>query len=146
MTEPFPHRYATDLAWEFDRRGWISAPPRKGILGGPPPQFSCSRGSDDTWSPEHLLVASANLCLMLTFLFIAEERRLAVASYRSRAEGVLDRAPDGVRFVSISIQVDLKVSEADRAKAETLLQRAKRRCLVANSLKAPIGLTVVGKN
>ena len=138
MPEPLPHRYQSDLSWEIDRRGWLSAPPRKGLLGGPPPQFG---GTDDTWSPEHLLVASANLCLMLTFLSIAENSHLAVTGYRSCAEGALDKAPDGIRFVSISVQVDLKVAEADREKAEAMLQKAEKHCLISNSLKAPVHVT-----
>ena len=138
MPEPLPHHYPSDLSWEIDRRGWLSAPPRQGLLGGPPPQFG---GMDDAWSPEHLLVAAANLCLMLTFLSMAEKSGLALAGYRSSAEGVLDKAADGVRFVSVSIRVDLKVAEADQEKAEALLQKAEKHCLISNSLKAPVHVT-----
>ncbi len=132
---PLPHRYPSDLRWEIDHRGWLSAPPRQGLLGGAPPQFG---GSEDSWSPEHLLVASANLCLMLTFMAFAGGSHLKVAGYQSHAEGVLDKAPDGPRFVSISIQVELSVSAEDREKAEAILQKAEKRCLIANSLKAPV--------
>ena len=133
--DALPHHYRSDLTWEIERRGWLSAPPRMGLLGGPPPQFG---GTEDAWSPEHLLVAAANLCLMLTFLSVAEKSRLPVAQYRSRAEGILDKVDGVTRFVSIKIQVELKVELADREKAESVLGKAEKHCLIANSLKCPV--------
>src|ERR1700694_1850801 len=52
-----------------------------------PPEF---RGQPGTWTPEDLFVASIEVCLMLTFVGIAEKRGLRVASYESTAEGLLE--------------------------------------------------------
>ena len=138
--DPLPHRYRSDLTWEIDHRGWLSSPPRPGILGGPPPQFG---GTAEDWSPEHLLVAAANLCLMLTFLSIAEKSRLPVAQYRSQAEGVLDKVDGVTRFASIGIRVELGVDAEERERAEALLRKAEKHCLVANSLKCPVHVEAV---
>ena len=139
LMDALPHHYHSDLTWEIDRRGWLSAPPRKGLLGGLPPQFG---GTEDAWSPEHLLVASANLCLMLTFLSLAEKSRLEVRGYRSQAEGILDRTGEGLQFDAIEIRVELAVPPEKREQAESMLRKAEKHCLIANSLRCPVRVIV----
>jgi organic hydroperoxide reductase OsmC/OhrA len=56
---------------------------------------------------------------------------------------VLDKTPAGLAFTSIAITVELRVEEADRTRAEQLLQSAKRHCIVANSLKTAVELHMV---
>ena len=137
MTEPFPHRYETSLKLESDHHGIISAAGLPSLVGGPPSQFG---GREGWWSPEHLLLSSANLCLMTTFLAVAEKSRLSVDGYESRAEGILDKTPDGIVFTRITLRVSVKVAAAEKEKAERLLQTAKKYCIVSNSLKNPIVL------
>ncbi len=135
----FPHRYEVRLRWTgHGACGALSAPPRPEIIGGPPPQFE---GLEEFWSPEHLLVGAAELCLMSTFLALARRARLAVASYESRAEGVLDRVGPEVLFTGIAIEAAVQTAPGDAARAESLLQTAKKHCIVANSLKVPVTLT-----
>lgn len=137
MTESFPHRYETSLKLESDRHGIISAAGLPSLVGGPPTQFG---GKEGWWSPEHLLLSSANLCLMTTFLAIAEKSHLSVGGYESRAEGILDKTPEGIVFTRITLRVSVKVGDPDKEKAERLLQTAKKYCIVSNSLKNPITL------
>lgn len=138
MPAPFPHHYEVDLSWEAERRGTLAAPPRPALSGGPPPEFDGEAGS---WSPEHLLLASVNLCQMTTFFAVAERARLRVVGYRSRAEGTLDRGEAGIAFTRITLHIELKVAE-DAARGEQLLHTAHRHCIVANSLKTPVALSV----
>lgn len=137
MAIAYPHRYHTELSWKDGRRGLISAPPRPDVEGGAPPEFG---GTDEVWSPEHLLLSSASLCLMLTFMALAERAKLAVESYRSSTEGVLDRTAAGLAFTRVAVRVELRSPEQERA--EALLLTAKKHCIVSNSLKAPIEVEV----
>ena len=137
MTATFPHRYHVQV--EGGAGGAVmSAPPRPEFRGGPPVEFG---GRDDWWSPEHLLLSAAGLCLKTTFEVFASRARLMVLAYSSRVEGTLDKTPQGLSFTSIAIAVELVVAEEDAARAGDLLRTAKDHCIVANALKTPVRLT-----
>jgi len=139
MASPFPHHY--DVQVSSGSAGAILAGGRRPeIVGGPPPEFD---GRPEWWSPEHLLLSAAGLCLMTTFQAFAARAGLRLEGYESRVDGVLDKTAAGLAFTSIAITVDLRVAEADRTRAEPLLQSAKRHCIVANSLKTPVALHIV---
>jgi organic hydroperoxide reductase OsmC/OhrA len=138
MKATFPHRYHVRV--EGGSGGAVmSAPPRPEFRGGPPVEFG---GRDDWWSPEHLLLSAAGLCLKTTFEAFAARARLTVLAYSSRVEGTLDKTPQGLTFTTIAIAVELAVAEADAARAGELLRTAKEHCIVANALKTPVRLTV----
>ena len=137
MTTTFPHHYHVRV--EGGSGGAVmSAPPRPEFRGGPPVEFG---GRDDWWSPEHLLLSAAGLCLKTTFEVFASRARLPVLAYSSRVEGTLDKTPQGLAFTSIAIAVELVVAEADAVRAGVLLRTAKDHCIVANALKTPVRLT-----
>jgi hypothetical protein len=50
---------------------------------GNPPAF---KGTSDVWCPEDLLIGAVNACLMLTFLYQMQLRKLAVIDYESSAK------------------------------------------------------------
>ncbi|MBI5245673.1 MAG: OsmC family protein [Elusimicrobia bacterium] len=133
MGAPFPHRYEVTLSSAGGSQGTLSAGPRPALAGGPPPEFD---GDERRWSPEHLLLASAGLCFMTTFAAIAAKSKLDYSGYESRAEGVLDKTPEGLRFTRITLRVT--VSGADPDKAARLFELAKKHCIVSNSLRVPV--------
>jgi organic hydroperoxide reductase OsmC/OhrA len=135
---PFPHYYELSVTTQ-DGLCRLQAPPRAEILGGAPVQFG---GRDDCWSPEHLLLGAASVCLEVTFRAFAEKRGMAVNGYTSHIKGVLDRTFEGPAFTSIVLEVSLVVPEADRARAVELLESAKRHCIVSHALKPPVDLRV----
>ena len=135
MTAPFPHRYVVTLTGSGGSSGTLTAGPRPALAGGVPPEFG---GGDQEWSPEHLLLASTNLCLMTTFAAIAAKSKLEYSGYESRAEGTLDKTPEGLRFTRIALKVVIRCADAD--KASRLLDMAKKHCIVSNSLSQPIEL------
>lgn len=137
MTAPFPHHYDVGLRWNGARQGTLSAPPRPGLVAGPPPQFD---GQEDWWSPEHLLLASVNLCLMTTFLALADRAKVRILAYDCRASGTLDKMPQGLVFTEITLKPVLRAGPGDQERAEALLQTAKKYCIVSNSLKTPVSL------
>ena len=57
------HYYNVNLAWTADRKGEISSPElNDNVEVATPPQFN--KGMEGIWSPEHLLTAAVNSCLM----------------------------------------------------------------------------------
>jgi organic hydroperoxide reductase OsmC/OhrA len=133
---PFPHHYEVRLEGRASGNALIASP-RPLIIGGAPSEFG---GSDSWWSPEHLLLASASLCLRATFEALARLKHLEVESYQSDARALLDRTASGPAFTWIRIAVELTVAAADVERARTLLEKAKEHCIVSRSLKVEVQL------
>jgi organic hydroperoxide reductase OsmC/OhrA len=133
------HHYEVSLAAD-GRRGALSAPGRPKITGGPPADFG---GSDDVWSPEHLFLASINLCLMTTFNALAAKKPFARLEYRDRIEGEIDKTDAGLRFNFIKHHVELKVPADEVDRARQLLERARKFCIVANALALPVEMDAI---
>jgi organic hydroperoxide reductase OsmC/OhrA len=135
---PFPHHYEVRLEG-CGTGGVMIAPPRPVILGGAPAEFA---GSDQWWSPEHLLLASASLCLKATFEALARLKHMAVQGYSAAARALLDRTAEGPAFTWIRITVELTVASEDAERARALLEKSKEHCIVARSLNVPIQLEI----
>lgn len=133
---PFPHQYEVRLEGR-ESGAVLLAPPRPWLLGGAPAEFG---GSDDWWSPEHLLLASLSLCLKATFEALARLKHLELRRYDATARGVLDRTPSGPAFISLVIEVELLVPPDEAERARALLEKAKQHCIVSNTLKVPVQL------
>jgi organic hydroperoxide reductase OsmC/OhrA len=104
-----------------------------------PPEF---QGEAGMWTPETLFVASVNACFVLTFLAIARLSKLDVVSMRASAQGKLEKSDGGgYRITEIVIKPALIVrSEAERERAERLLEKAERNCFISNSITASVRL------
>lgn len=135
MSQPFPHRYETNLVWEGGARGALSSGPRPVLVGGPPPEFD---GEPGWWSPEHLLLSAANLCLMTTYMVLAKQAGLQVATYRSGAEGILEKTKEGIVFTRITIRVAIDAPTDRLEDTRKVLETAKKYCIISNSLKRPV--------
>jgi peroxiredoxin-like protein len=128
------HYYNTEIRWEQGRRGKLTAPDLNPITVATPPEFP--KGEPNIWSPEHLFVASANSCLMTTFLAIAENSKLEFRSFDSNAVGKMEKV-DG-KFMISEIELKPKVVlkyEKDRERAIRILHKAEEACLISNSMK-----------
>ena len=91
------------------------------------------------WSPEHLLVAAVNSCLMTTFLAIAENSKLPFIHFDSNAEGKLERVDNKYMITEIVLKPLLTIAnEADRERALRILDKSEAACLISNSIKSKI--------
>jgi len=133
------HHYETSIAWSEARRGTLTAPARPAIACGAPAEFG---GSDDVWSPEHLCVAAVNACVMLTFMAIAANSKVAVHSYSADATGTLEKV-DGRGPVITRIVVKPRIAiagDVERAKVERVVKMAEKNCFISNSLQAAVSV------
>lgn len=131
---PFPHTYTVTLE---DRQ--LLAPPRAPIAAGPPPQFG---GSENDWSPEELLVASALECLWTTFEAYARRDRLAVERWSGTGTAVLDRGPGVPTFKALTLHVELDVHAGEEERARHLVELAESKCIISNVLRVRVTLDV----
>lgn len=131
--------YRTHAIWTMRRRGIVSADdvPRT-INFSSPPEF---QGEPGLWTPEHLLVASVATCFLATFRALAENSRLQVLRLEVDAEGLLEKQEGGFRFTRVVIRPALTIAEAaDEERANKLLEKAERACLISRSLSSHIEL------
>lgn len=131
------HFYNTSVVWDEGRVGQLSEPTLPSIQVSTPPEFP--KGVPNNWSPEHLFVAAANVCLMTTFLAIAENSRLGFSAYSSDASGKLEKTENGYLITEITIRPKITlVNSGDKERAERIIAKSELHCLISNSMKSKI--------
>lgn len=99
-----------------------------------PPEFD---GPPGYWSPETLFTAAVADCFVLSFRAVARASRFEWERIDVEVEGRLDRVEGVTRFTQFRLAPRLVlVNAADAARAPAVLDKAKRVCLVSNSLNA----------
>jgi organic hydroperoxide reductase OsmC/OhrA len=133
------HLYRTTLSWTSQRKGNLTSPGLPDLTVATPPEFP--GGHEGVWSPEHLFVASAEACLMTTFLAIAENSKLEFASYSSSAEGKLEKTAEGYRITEITLYPKVVTKDASAVeRAKRIVEKAEQHCLISNSMNSLIKL------
>ena len=132
------HHYNVKVNWENDRKGLMSSPVLESTIEvATPPEFS--KGMPGIWSPEHLLVAAVNSCLMTTFLAIAENSKLNFLNFECNADGKLEKIDNKFMISEILLAPVLTIhDEADRERALRVLDKSEAACLISNSVKSKI--------
>lgn len=93
------------------------------------------------YSPEHLLVAAAEICLANYVALIAARSKLELIDYRSSAEGELEFEPKaGYRFKRIVIRPEVAVAAGSATIAQRVIEKSHRACLIARSLNCPVDI------
>ena len=132
------YTYHTSVKWTEQRKGVISCAGKPDIQVATPPEF---KGHEGIWSPEDLFVAAANICLMTTFLAVAERAGLGFTSYESVAEGKLELVDGKFQFTAITLKPTITLATStEAAKAKELIEKAEANCLISNSMKAQVTL------
>ncbi|HXQ22863.1 MAG TPA: OsmC family protein [Candidatus Acidoferrales bacterium] len=133
------HEFETTVEWTSDRVGTLSTVGRPAIPMGAPPEFG---GADNVWSPEHLCVAAVNSCVMLTFIAIAANSKVAFRTYTSSAAGTLERVEGrGPVITRIVVKPRITIApDVDRAKVERIVKMAEKNCYISNSLQSAVTL------
>jgi organic hydroperoxide reductase OsmC/OhrA len=129
-------RFSNSVAWNTGLRGRISAPGKPEMDIGSPPEF---RGDPGVWSPEELLVAAVNACLMLTFVWFAQNKRVGVVAYESRAEGMLQSVDGRYRITEVTVEPSLVLkSQSDVDAARVIMDEAEASCFISHSITARV--------
>ena len=133
------HTYTTNVQWSAMRKGKLGTKGMPTIEVATPPEFP--GGHPGIWSPEHLFVGSAEICLMTTFLSIAEKSKLVFLNYASEATGTLEKTDAGMQFTRIVITPTVVVSSDDDVdRTVKILEKAERYCLISNSMKTEVSI------
>lgn len=133
------HYYKTNVKWDEGRIGTLSSPTLESFKVATPPEFP--KGVPNTWSPEHLYVASINICLMTTFVAVAENSKLEFETYSCESIGKLEKIDGKFMISEIELIPEIKIkNEKDIERAERIIHKSDNLCLISNSVKTKIVL------
>jgi organic hydroperoxide reductase OsmC/OhrA len=97
-----------------------------------PPQFG---GLEGRWSPEDLLLCAIAGCFTTTFRALADYSKFQYTDLQVEVEGRVRKAESGYEFAGITIRPTLTLSDPnERLRAERLLKKTERLCLVSRAL------------
>ena len=130
--------YNVELKWEAGRKGHVSSPVLDSTIEvATPPEFP--NGVPGIWSPEHLLVAAVNSCLMTTFLAIADNSKLSFVNFECKATGKLEKIEGKYMISEITLSPKLTLAiPDDEEKGRKILQKSEAACLISNSVRSRI--------
>ena len=132
--QAFPHIYR--VAGNAAREGAVTLTSAglDALQSWPPAEFG---GPGNAWSPETLLVGAIADCYLLSFRAIARVGGLAWTRIECNVGAKLDRVEGVTRFTHYTMRVDLHVPPGtDEEAALKALLKAKKTCLISNSLTA----------
>lgn len=131
------HLFITDMNWESERKGVISSQlTRNSIRVSAPLNFG---GEEGEWSPEHLFLGSISSCFMTTFLVFVEKIKFEIFGFECTATGQVEVVDGKYKFTFIHLYPKVYTkSIADKEKALIAMEKAKKYCLVSNSVNAEI--------
>jgi len=132
--QDLPHHYVVAADAEAAGNVVLSSSGVDDLLSAAPAEFG---GPGDQWSPESLLVAAVADCFILSFRAISRASRLEWNALTCEVQGTLDRVDRVTQFTHFNVVARLDVAaDTDVNKAERLLEKAEKACLITNSLKA----------
>jgi organic hydroperoxide reductase OsmC/OhrA len=136
--DAFPHQYTVRGSARAVGNVELTAERLPLLRSASPAQFD---GPGDRWSPETLLVGAVADCFVLTFRAVARASKLSWTSLNCEVTGSLDRIDREVQFTHFDLRAHLIVADGDdTALAQYALEKAKRGCLISNSLKGSVRL------
>lgn len=138
--QDYPHHYRVKAEAPAEGVIDVSSPGLETLPSMAPAEFG---GPGDHWSPETFLVASVADCYILTFRALSRGAKFAWNSLSCDVDGVLQRVDGVTQFTDYYMKIELRVpAGSDAKKAERLLHRSEKVCLVTNSLTGQCHLDI----
>jgi organic hydroperoxide reductase OsmC/OhrA len=131
---PFPHHYQVSGSATAAGSVTLGSAGLPNLESNPPPEFD---GPPGYWSPETLLTAAVADCFILSFRAVAKASKFEWTSLAVNVTGLLERPVGvGAQFTGFETRAKLVVAPGtDRARAQMLLEKAEKVCLISASLK-----------
>ena len=136
--QDLPHNYVVSASAEGANNVTVSAEGLPDLETAGPHQFG---GPGDVWSPETMLVGSVANWFIVSVRAIASIAKLVWVTLECVVDGELDKIEKFNQFSNFNVMARLVITDEQyRKKAETILEKAEKYCLISNSLKAPAHL------
>ncbi|MGO9648730.1 MAG: OsmC family protein [Terriglobales bacterium] len=132
------YTYHASAQWHQLDRGFVElehGAPRL-VNFSAPPEFG---GEPGFWTPEHFLLAAVSSCFVATFRAVATASKLDFQGIEVAVDGVIEKESGGFRFTKVSLKpVVIVYAEAERERAQRLLEKTEKLCLVTRSLSSTV--------
>ncbi len=136
--QSLPHKYQVSAKSAHNQTVMLSASGLQQLETDAPAEFG---GPGDLWSPETMLAGAIANCYILSFRALAEHTDFNWTNIDCEVEAVLDRVERVSLFTQININIKLLIPDTeDQQQADKLLDKAKRICLITNSMTAEVEL------
>ena len=137
------HFYTVNVEWLADKRGVLTSPElAQNVEVATPPPFQ--GGVEQIWSPEHLFTSAVVSCFMTTFLAIAANSKLTYSNFKCNAKGKLEQVDGKYLMTEVLLVAQLTIDSLEnKEKAERILEKSERACLISNSIKSTVTLTPI---
>lgn len=143
------HQYNLTIKWTgntgsgtsayraYDRSHVILSENKVEIEASSDPAFL---GDKTKYNPEELLVASLSSCHMLWYLHLCAQSGIIVVDYTDTATGIMiETSNGGGKFQEVTLNPIVTVKEESMKEvAQSLHQKAKKFCFIANSINFPV--------
>lgn len=137
--QTYPHRYPVHAAARPEGEVILSSAGLPDLPSAPPLEFD---GPGNQWSPETLLVGAAADCFILSFRAVASASKISWRALSCDVEGTLDRVDGVARFTHMTVRAHLVIPpETDRTRAQRLLEKSEKICIILNSLRVSAELS-----
>jgi len=134
------------MKWNLESgNGMMMSGERQPVPFAPPVEFG---GTDAVWSPEQLLASAVATCYMTTFLHFAQLLKIKLRAFDVDVEMEIEKK-DKTGFRATKYIVRPKISFVGPQSEETienLLSKAKRYCIVSNSVSGEISVEPIIHN
>lgn len=131
-----PIIFTTELSWTSDKFGVVGSSSLKSLSVSTAPEFG---GPEGEWSPEHLFLSSITSCFMSTYLSIVNKMKIENTGFECTATGQVELIDGKYQFTYIHIYPKAFVgNDADVERAKVAMEKAKKYCLISNSVNAEI--------
>ena len=96
-------------------------------------------GEGKEWGPEHLFLSSLSSCFMSTYLAIAKKVDVEISHFECSAIGQIEIVEGKYKFTHINLYPRVFIADVQLfEKANLVLEKTKKYCLVSNSVNAAI--------
>jgi organic hydroperoxide reductase OsmC/OhrA len=96
-------------------------------------------GEGKEWSPEHLFLSSVSSCFMSTYVTIAKNVGVEISHFECSAIGQIEIVDGTYKFTHINLYPRVFIAAVQLfEKANLVLEKTKKYCLVSNSVNAAI--------
>jgi organic hydroperoxide reductase OsmC/OhrA len=146
ISKPCVHSFNVAMKWNMKAEyGTMTSGKRMPVLFAPPVEFG---GTDSVWSPEQLLASAVASCYMTTFLHFAKLMKIKISDFHIDVKMEIEKK-DKLGFKATKYLVHPEISFETHQELQTisdLLSKAKRYCIISNSVNGDISVEPIIKN
>ncbi len=134
------HTFVTNLEWKGGEHLVQTCEGRPALDVSSPAAFG---GEAGRWTPEDLLCAAMESCVLLTALYFVNRNRIGLKAWRSRTTATMEKGASGLRFTGMDIAIAASVAADDDVKKLTdAVHLAEKYCPLSAAINFPAAVSI----